>query len=150
MGSWGTNFSEILIKIQNFSFRKMHLIMSSAQWRPFCPGEDELSLGVVQTLTSRPGRGHGTDLPWQPASSTDEGLLSWRKLTAGRSSQHYRLFYAPTRTTSSGCLMLHRSTHRTTYQKRQFGVIQAIRSGQVTCQELGQSNPSTRWGGSPT
>ena len=40
--------------------------------------------------------------------------------------------------------------HRTTYQKRQFGVIQAIRSGQVTCQELGQSNPSTRWGGSPT
>ena len=37
-----TNFSEIRIKIQNFSFMKMHLKMSSAKWRPFCPGEGEL------------------------------------------------------------------------------------------------------------
>ena len=34
----GTNFSEILIGIQTFSFRKMHLNMSSAKWRPFCLG----------------------------------------------------------------------------------------------------------------
>ena len=34
----GTNFSEILIKIQNFSFTKMHLKISSVKWRPFCPG----------------------------------------------------------------------------------------------------------------
>ena len=34
----GTNFSEILIKIQNFAFTKMHLKMS-VKWRPFCPGE---------------------------------------------------------------------------------------------------------------
>ena len=33
-----TNFSEIGIKIQNFSFMKMHLKMSSGKWRPFCPG----------------------------------------------------------------------------------------------------------------
>ena len=38
----GTNFSEIQIKIQNFSFMKMHLQMSSGKWRPFCPGGDEL------------------------------------------------------------------------------------------------------------
>ena len=37
-GPLGTNFSEILIIIQNFSFTKMHLKISSAKWRPFCPG----------------------------------------------------------------------------------------------------------------
>ena len=31
------------IKIQDFSFMKMYLKMSSANRRPFCPGEDELS-----------------------------------------------------------------------------------------------------------
>ena len=30
-----TNFSEILLGIQTFSFKKMHLKMSSAKWRPF-------------------------------------------------------------------------------------------------------------------
>ena len=34
----GTIFGEILGKIQNFSFTKMHVKISSAQWRPFCPG----------------------------------------------------------------------------------------------------------------
>ena len=31
----GTNFSEILKGIHTFSFKKMHLKMSSAKWRPF-------------------------------------------------------------------------------------------------------------------
>ena len=35
IGPLGTNFSEILIKIHTFSFRKMHLEMSG-KWRPFC------------------------------------------------------------------------------------------------------------------
>ena len=34
-GDLGTNFSEILIGIQTFSFKKIHLKMSSAKWRPF-------------------------------------------------------------------------------------------------------------------
>ena len=34
-GPLGTNFSEILIGIQTFSFTKMHWNMSSAKWRPF-------------------------------------------------------------------------------------------------------------------
>ena len=34
----GTNFSEILIGIQTFSFKKMHLKMSSAKWHPFFLG----------------------------------------------------------------------------------------------------------------
>ena len=35
IGPSGTNFSEILIGIQTFSFKKMHLKMSYANWRPF-------------------------------------------------------------------------------------------------------------------
>ena len=42
IGPWRTNFSEILIKIQNFSFTKIHLKISSAKWRPFCPRGNEL------------------------------------------------------------------------------------------------------------
>ena len=44
IGPLGTNFSEILIGIQTFSFMKMHLKMSSAKWRPFCLGLNELNL----------------------------------------------------------------------------------------------------------
>ena len=34
IGPLGTNFSEILIEIDTFSFKKMHLKMSSRKWRP--------------------------------------------------------------------------------------------------------------------
>ena len=40
-----TTFSEIVIKIQNDSFTKMHLKLSSAKWRPFCPGEMRYLMG---------------------------------------------------------------------------------------------------------
>ena len=36
IGPLGASFSEILIGIQTFSFKKMLLKMSSAKWRPFC------------------------------------------------------------------------------------------------------------------
>ena len=42
IGSLGTNFSQILIKIYTFSFKKMHWKMSSGKWRPSC-----LSLNVL-------------------------------------------------------------------------------------------------------
>ena len=42
IGPLGTNFSENLIRIQTFSFKKMPLKMSSVKWRPFC-----LSLNVL-------------------------------------------------------------------------------------------------------
>ena len=38
IGPLGTNFSEILIEIYIFSFKKMHLKMSSGIWQPFCLG----------------------------------------------------------------------------------------------------------------
>ena len=42
IGPLGTNFIQILIGIQTFPFKKMHLKMSSAKWRPFCLGLNEL------------------------------------------------------------------------------------------------------------
>ena len=39
IGPLETNISEILIQIQNFSFTKMHLKISSAKRWPFCPWE---------------------------------------------------------------------------------------------------------------
>ena len=42
IGPLGIKFSTILLKMQNFSFTKMHLKLSSAKWRPFCPRGDEL------------------------------------------------------------------------------------------------------------
>ena len=41
IGPSGTKFREILIKIQNFSFPKMHLKISSAIWRPFLRNETQ-------------------------------------------------------------------------------------------------------------
>ena len=44
-----TNFSEISIRIQTFSFKKMHLKMWSAKCHPFC-----LGLNVLTFLVLRP------------------------------------------------------------------------------------------------
>ena len=44
IGPFGTNFSEILIEILTFSFKKMRLKVSSAKRRPFC-----LGLNVLMT-----------------------------------------------------------------------------------------------------
>ena len=41
----GTNFSEILIEIHTFTFKKIHLKMPSGKWQPFC-----LDLNVVNAL----------------------------------------------------------------------------------------------------
>ena len=38
IGPLGTNFSEMLIEIHTFSYKKIHLKMSSGKWRPFCLG----------------------------------------------------------------------------------------------------------------
>ena len=43
----GTNFSDILIEIYTFSFKKMHLEMSSGKWRPSCLGLNVLK-GIVK------------------------------------------------------------------------------------------------------
>ena len=47
----GTNFSEIQIGIQTFSYKKMHLKMSSVKWRPFCRG-----LNVLRSINREMNR----------------------------------------------------------------------------------------------
>ena len=44
IGPVGTNFSEILIEIYTFSFKKMRLKISSAKWWPFCLRLNVLSI----------------------------------------------------------------------------------------------------------
>ena len=43
IGPLGTNFSENWIKVHTFSFKKMHLKMSSGKWRPCCLGLNVLT-----------------------------------------------------------------------------------------------------------
>ena len=57
IGPLGADFSEILIEILTFSFKKMRFKLSSAKWRPFCLGLNGLimvavsySLAVVAVL----------------------------------------------------------------------------------------------------
>ena len=59
----GANFSEILIEIISFSFKKMHLKMSSGKWRPFC-----LGLNVLMTKLNRlrPDDAYRRQLTWSP------------------------------------------------------------------------------------
>ena len=48
IGPLGTNFSEIVIEILTFSFKKMCLKVSSAKRRPFCLGLNVLTSGWLQ------------------------------------------------------------------------------------------------------
>ena len=49
----GTNFSEFLIKILIFSFKKMRLKVSSAKRRPFCLGLNELIVDKILTISNK-------------------------------------------------------------------------------------------------
>ena len=46
IGPLGTNFNEISIEIHKFSFKKIHLNMSSGKWRPSCLGLNVLMVTV--------------------------------------------------------------------------------------------------------
>ena len=46
----GTNFSEILIGVQTFSFKKMEFIMSSAKWHSFCLSLNELKAAITHKI----------------------------------------------------------------------------------------------------
>ena len=51
IGPLGTNFSEILIATETFSFKKMRLNISSAKWRPFCLGLNVLNIDCIMDRT---------------------------------------------------------------------------------------------------
>ena len=53
IGLLGTNFSEILMEIVIFSFKKMRLKVLSGKWRPFCLGRNVLiSEGHIAMLAA--------------------------------------------------------------------------------------------------
>ena len=52
IGPLGTNFSEILIEILTFSFKKMRLKVSSAKRQPFCLGLNVLTLVDICVVKS--------------------------------------------------------------------------------------------------
>ena len=61
IGPLGTNFSEILIGIQTFSFKKMRLKISSAKWRPFCLGLNVIIKTMCPTTShNSPEQTHGS------------------------------------------------------------------------------------------
>ena len=51
----GRNFNEILIKIYTFSFKKIHLTMSSGKGRPFCLGLNVLNMCITATVVTHRG-----------------------------------------------------------------------------------------------
>ena len=53
IGPLGTNFSEMLLEIHTFSFKKIHLKMSPGKWRPFCLGLSVLNPLAISYLSTR-------------------------------------------------------------------------------------------------
>ena len=87
IGLLGTKFSEILIEILTFSFKKMRLKVSSAKWRPFCLGLNVLRqksslyilthCGPVMPYTVLP-QGWQKKIPWLfPDCQHNVESLSW-------------------------------------------------------------------------
>ena len=82
IGPLGTNFSEILLEIHAFSFKKMHLKMSSGKWRPFC-----LGLKVLMGLL---GAQHQIkrNYIWIITIETFNVMIAWQSQKYGRSLRH--------------------------------------------------------------
>ena len=76
--TFGTNFNEISSEIHTFSFKKMHLEMSSAKWRPFCLGEDEVKI----LATNRCGWPVNWNNEAEIILQTSAPLSSWMKTVA--------------------------------------------------------------------
>ena len=108
IGPLGTNFSEILIEIQTFSFMKMHLEMSSVKWRPFCLGLNVLMFHF--TMSYRPQRqqfhrGLNWSLktplrltcPEQPQPCSRNNTMQWQwcpmDVQAHKKWHHWKLYW---------------------------------------------------------
>ena len=64
IGPLGTNFNEIVIKIRAFSFKKMHLKMSSGKRRSFCLGLNVLSWHLDVAADNTNVFRHSKDVTW--------------------------------------------------------------------------------------
>ena len=80
IGPLETNFSEILIWVQTFSFKKMLLKMSSAKWRPFCPGFNVLNQAHLCHYIASSGHGMLTSVGKFHVVEMNEICLKDRRL----------------------------------------------------------------------
>ena len=78
IGPLGTNFNEISIAVQTFSFKKMHLKMSCAKCRPFCLGLNVLRLIRYQKNSFNNGQQVPATSIWQHWSALWR-LMAWCK-----------------------------------------------------------------------
>ena len=81
IGPLGTNLSEILIPIHRYSFKKMHLKMSSGKWRPFRLGPNVLIICMITSLHGKTsyinGPLRGRWICWSPMDSPHKGPALW-------------------------------------------------------------------------
>ena len=96
IGPLGTNFSEILIWIQTFSFKKMHLKMSSAKWRLSCLGLNVIMFDANPSLCLLCDKTSHRTISWslKAAWFVGEIIISSSNLTAvSPQVLHLRLNY---------------------------------------------------------
>ena len=87
IGSLGTNFSEHLITIHVFSFKQIHLKMSSGKWRPSCLGFNVIKV-ILDTLGIFPiGLSLWFHLNANPQFSTNLSTHNGDILTMGHSQR---------------------------------------------------------------
>ena len=77
IGPLRTYFSEILIGIQTFSFKKMRLKVSSAKWRPSCLGLNVLMSKPMQHIYPQPVQALQGTQHSRPTRSTSWLLMPW-------------------------------------------------------------------------
>ena len=77
MGPLGTHFSEILVKIMQFSYMKISLKMSSAKLQPFCLSFNVLSPSLLAMEYSA------------QTSLTPCQLMTWFLALPGHQQQQY-------------------------------------------------------------
>ena len=81
IGPLGTNFSDILIEIYKFSFKKMHLKMSSGKWRPICLGLNVLKTGLNLVII----------LPTGAAMTSTSIVLTSKSMTTSSDRNNFRV-----------------------------------------------------------
>ena len=74
IGPLGTNFNESSIEIHTFSFKKIHLKLSSGKWWPFCLGLNVITQYAVYSMgtrvSHRPHNKFPAILPFPPEASS--------------------------------------------------------------------------------
>ena len=99
IGHLGTNFSEVLIKIHIFSFKKMHSKRSSGKWRSFCTGLHVFTFPMLRLEYSRTCL-----IPWPSLFQQWGPFLSFR--VNGINSKHIYIYIFPNKNSAHIWFML--------------------------------------------